>query len=73
MIEITECRVVPVVEIDLQFAIEEGEGFGTVAEWRTGHERFWASYRADPIDDDTLVVAERFRLVERIDPAAGEG
>jgi len=73
VIEITECRVVPVGEIDLQFAIEEGEGFGTVAEWRSGHERFWASYRDDPIDDDTLVVAERFRLVERIDPDGGQG
>ena len=68
VIEITECRVVPVGEIDLHFAREEGEGFRSVADWRAAHERFWASYRDDSIDDDTLVVAERFRLVERLDP-----
>jgi uncharacterized protein YhfF len=73
VIETTECRVVPIRQIDLQFAVEEGEGFESVADWRDTHERFWASYRDDPIDDDTLVVAERFRLVERIDPVAGQG
>jgi uncharacterized protein YhfF len=66
VIEIVESRVVPVREIDLPFAIEEGEGFRSVADWRAAHERFWRSYRDDPIDDDTLVVATRFRLVERL-------
>jgi uncharacterized protein YhfF len=66
VIETIESRVVRIRELDLQFAIEEGEGFRSVAEWRAAHEDFWASYRDDPIDDDTLVVAERFRLVERL-------
>jgi hypothetical protein len=42
-----------------------------VAQWRSGHEEFWHSpeIRAelgDPdftVNDETLVVAERFRLV----------
>lgn len=65
VIETTELRVVPIREIDLAFAREEGEGFETVAEWREGHERFWVSYLPHvQVDDETLVVAERFRLVE---------
>jgi uncharacterized protein YhfF len=65
IIETTEVRVLPIREIDLAFVREEGEGFETVAEWREAHERFWASYLPDVrVDDETLVVAERFRLVE---------
>ena len=64
VIEILEARVIPIRDVDLEFALEEGEGFRSVADWREAHERFWRSYRDDPIDDDTLIVAERFRLVE---------
>ena len=69
VIEILEARVIPIRKVDLEFALEEGEGFRSVADWREAHDRFWRSYRVDPIDDDTLIVAERFRLVERL--AAG--
>jgi len=34
-----------------------------VAGWRQAHEEFWAD---EEIDDDTLIVAERFRVVERL-------
>jgi uncharacterized protein YhfF len=61
VVETTEVRIVPAGEIDLDFARDEGEGFETVADWRAAHERFWAEQE---IDDDTLIVAERFRLVE---------
>ena len=65
VIETTEVRVVPLGEVDLAFARDEGESFETVAEWREAHERFWASYLPGlAFDDETLVVAERFRLVE---------
>jgi len=66
VIEMLEARVIPIREVDLQFALDEGEGFGSVADWRAAHERFWRSYREDEIDDDTLVVAERFRLVDAL-------
>jgi uncharacterized protein YhfF len=70
-IELTEVRVVRLGDVDLQHALDEGEGDESVAQWRAGHEEFWhsAEVRAelgDPdfrVNDDTLVVAERFRLV----------
>ena len=49
--------------MDLAFARDEGEGFETVADWRAAHERFWAERE---ITDDTLIVAERFRLLQRL-------
>jgi uncharacterized protein YhfF len=72
VIETTEVRVVRAVDVDEQFAVDEGEGFESVADWRAAHERFWSSdaYREEvgavTIDDDTLVVCERFGLVSTI-------
>ena len=36
-------RVVRLADVDLGHALGEGEGLASVAEWRTGHERFWHS------------------------------
>ncbi|QGN46552.1 ASCH domain-containing protein [Micromonospora sp. WMMD558] len=74
VIELTDVRVLRLGDVDLAHARDEGEGFETVADWRTGHEEFWhgAEFRdflGDPdftVDDDTLAVAERFRVVERL-------
>ena len=74
VIETTDVRVLRLGDIDLAHAIDEGEGYETVAAWRVGHEHFWhspemRSYLGDPacvVDDDTRAVAERFRLVERL-------
>ncbi|MGH3152982.1 MAG: ASCH domain-containing protein [Streptosporangiaceae bacterium] len=71
VIETTAVRVLRLAEVDLAHAVGEGEGYATVAEWRAAHERFWHSpeIRAelgDPgftVNDDTLVVAEAFRLI----------
>jgi uncharacterized protein YhfF len=63
VVETTEVRIVAVDDVDLEFARDEGEGFETVEDWRRAHERFWAEH---DIDDRTLIVAERFRLVERL-------
>jgi uncharacterized protein YhfF len=63
VVETTDVRVARVADVDLAFARDEGEGFETVADWRAGHERFWADHE---ITDDSLVVAERFRIVERL-------
>lgn len=60
-------------DVSLRHAIDEGEGYRTVAEWRAGHESFWHSeeFRAsigDPaftMSDDEPVVLQRFRL-ERV-------
>lgn len=77
VIETTEVAIRRMADVDLAFAIEEGEGFTTVAEWRTAHDRFFrspemAAALGDPpvaIDDDTEVVCTRFRLVETLEPA----
>lgn len=73
VIETNAVRVVRFGDIDLAHAIGEGEGYSSVAAWRAGHELFWHSAEArselgDPVftvDDDTLVVAQTFSLVER--------
>jgi uncharacterized protein YhfF len=72
VIETTVVRVMRLGDVDLAHALGEGEGYASVAEWRAGHEHFWHSADVrealgDPgftVDDDTLVVAQVFRLVE---------
>jgi uncharacterized protein YhfF len=72
VIELTRVRVIRIGDVDLAHALDEGEGYASVADWRAGHESFWhsAQIRAemgDPaftVDDDTLMVAEEFRLIE---------
>ncbi|MDX6390394.1 MAG: hypothetical protein QOJ73_1457 [Streptosporangiaceae bacterium] len=71
VIETTAVRVIRLADVDVAHALGEGEGYGSVAEWRAGHERFWHSAEmrgalGDPeftVDDDTLVVAQTFRLI----------
>lgn len=72
VIELTDIGVCRIDEIDLQHALDEGEGYASVADWRAGHENFWHSpqYRGwlgDPsftVDDATMAVKQRFRVVE---------
>jgi uncharacterized protein YhfF len=69
-IEVTQVRVIRLADVDLRHALDEGEGDESVAEWRAGHEKFWhsAEVRAElgnshfTVNDDTLVLAQRFRL-----------
>ena len=66
-------RLVRLADVDLSHAIDEGEGHRTVRAWRADHEAFWHSGECrralgDPavtVDDDTPVVLERFRLLDR--------
>ncbi|MET4647462.1 uncharacterized protein YhfF [Streptomyces atratus] len=76
-IELVDVRVVPVKDIDDDFARAEGRGYSDVAQWRAAHEEFFRSDgvseflgHAPVVDDDTLVVAERFRVVEPDGPGA---
>ena len=62
IVELTEARVVPAAEIDLEFVRDEAEAFGSVEDWRLAHERFFER----PIEPDTQIVALRFRVVERL-------
>ena len=62
IVEVTEVRVVPAGEIDLQFARDEGEGFESVQDWHEAHERFFER----TIEPETLIDVIRFRVVERL-------
>lgn len=74
VIETVDVRVVALRDVDLQHAVDEGEGYTSVADWRAAHERFWHSTQmrdalGDPtftVTDETKVVVERFRLVETL-------
>ncbi|MDI6519582.1 ASCH domain-containing protein [Streptomyces coelicoflavus] len=79
VIEVTQVRVVPLAEVDLAHAVDEGEGHTSVAEWRADHERFWhgeemRAAMGDPeftVDDATPAVLERFRVVTVLPGTAG--
>ena len=79
VLEVTAVRVTELARVDLDHVRDEGEGHRTVAEWRAGLERFWHSAQmraalgdaAFTVGDTTLVVLERFRVVERLAPSFG--
>jgi uncharacterized protein YhfF len=80
VIEFTEVRVVPISEVGDDYAHAEGRGYADAAQWRQAHEEFFRSEAitaflgaVPDIHDGTLVVAERFRLIEPAadQPAAG--
>ena len=60
VIEITEARLVPAGEIDVEFARDEGEGFESVDDWRIAHEGFFQQ----KLLPETMIVPVRFRVVE---------
>jgi uncharacterized protein YhfF len=78
VVEIETTRVARLADVDDQHAIDEGEGYANAAEFRVTHEASWNGYiddlRAglgDPgftLTDDTLVVLERFRIVQLLQP-----
>jgi uncharacterized protein YhfF len=70
VVETTAVEVARLADVPLAHAVDEGEGFTTVAAWRAGHEAFWTSPEVVTelpdgfvLDDDTAVVLERFRVV----------
>lgn len=74
VIEMTEVRFARLADVDLRHAIDEGEGFTTVAQWRSGHEEFWHSPEMreamkDPdftVDDSSMLVLQRFVVTARL-------
>jgi len=70
VIEMTEVRVVRIGDIDLRHVLDDGDE--SIADWRAAHEEYWHSAElrriiAEPefvVDDDTKVLAQRFRLIQ---------
>jgi uncharacterized protein YhfF len=81
IVETVDCRVVRLADVPDRHAIDEGEGYANAAEFRVAHERYWNGYidtvrtgLGDPsfaLSDDSMVVLERFRIVERLDTGDG--
>ncbi|MFY4720729.1 ASCH domain-containing protein [Streptomyces sp. LaBMicrA B280] len=74
VIELTEARVIPFREVDDRFALDEGRGYANAEEWAAGHRDFFRGEQVTEllgytpvVDDDALVVAERFRVVDAED------
>jgi uncharacterized protein YhfF len=71
VIELTEVRVMPISDVDDEYARAEGRGYADSAAWRSAHEEFFCSAGISEflgatavIDDSTLVVTERFCLIK---------
>jgi uncharacterized protein YhfF len=62
VVEITEARIVPAHEIDIDFARDEGEGFDSVEDWRVAHEQFFEQ----AIEPETEIVAVRFVVTDTL-------
>ncbi|MFD6157139.1 ASCH domain-containing protein [Nocardia sp. NPDC060256] len=71
VIEVTDVRLTRLAEVDLPHAIDEGEGFTTLTDWRTVHETYWHSpemrqslnNETFTVNDETIVILQRFRLI----------
>lgn len=70
IIELTEVYIIPISDVDDDYARAEGRGYADAVEWRAAHEAFFqgefvSEYlgHTPTIDDQTLVVAQRFHLI----------
>jgi uncharacterized protein YhfF len=71
VVRTTEVLIRRFGDVDEAFAWDEGEGDRTLNWWRAGHLRFFEKI-GEPVDDDTLMMLERFELlwpVPASDPA----
>lgn len=65
VIETTEVRVMPMHEVDEQFAYDEGEGDRSREYWYAAHEEFFSRILPEidrEFDPEMPLVLERFRL-----------
>lgn len=74
VVEVTGLEQVRLSDVPWEHARDEGEGYSSIAEWRAGHESYWHSgdmrdFMGDPsftVNDDTIVVLERFRVIRSL-------
>jgi uncharacterized protein YhfF len=74
LIELTDVSVIPIGSVDDAHVKLEGRRYLDVSEWRAAHEALFASaavteFLGEParLDDEALVVCERFRLISTPD------
>ncbi|GIF45997.1 uncharacterized protein YhfF [Asanoa ferruginea] len=72
VIELTSVETEPIRAVTDDYAHAEGRGYRDAAHWRAAHEEFFRSEfvaaflgGVPEIDDETLVVTQRFRVVDR--------
>lgn len=63
LIRTTDVRVVRFADVGEEHARLEGEGSGDLSHWRRAHREFFARSSGAPVDDDTMVVLERFEVL----------
>jgi uncharacterized protein YhfF len=59
-------REVPFNEVELQFALDEGEGDETIEEWQQGHNEYFTREAAEAgihFDERSIVCCEHFKVV----------
>jgi uncharacterized protein YhfF len=71
IIRTTEVETKPLGAVDDQFAWDEGEGDRSLAWWRRAHMEAFRK-GGYPVDDDSLLVLERFELLWP-DPTSSRG
>jgi uncharacterized protein YhfF len=71
VIETVEVTVRRFDDVDERFALDEGEGDRTLADWREGHRRYFERHGGfSPVME---LVCERFKLIELLGPSLGPG
>lgn len=65
LIRVTQVDVVRFADVAADHARREGEGDGSLTHWRQTHAEFFrqSSATETPVDDDTMVVLERFEVL----------
>lgn len=70
----TGVEVLRMIDVDDSHARSEGEGYTNASGWRAAHERFWSSPQMSEelpegfrLGNDTMVVLEQFKVIERLD------
>ncbi len=67
VIRTTHVEIRRFADVDEAFAWDEGEGDRTLAWWRRAHVRFFERFNL-PVDQDTLMMLERFELLWPMPP-----
>jgi uncharacterized protein YhfF len=65
VLETISAIIQPAGSVDAGFAFDEGEGDRTLASWRANHESYFST-QGRRLTDDTLLVCERFKIVQRL-------